>query len=75
MNKGGIDTAVYKAHSICGAAASGKAGKGASWDQILAGGRWSNTSTLKKYYLREISQGNILLLSCRCSLRLTLSCL
>ena len=54
MREGGIDTSTFKAHSICGAAASTKAGKGISCQELVAGGRWSNTSTLKKYYLRDI---------------------
>lgn len=59
MTRGGIDTSQFKAHSLCGAAASGKVGKGASWQDILSGGRWANVSTFKKFYLRNVPQGQI----------------
>ena len=54
MDQAGIDTSTFKAHSICGASASGKVAKGLSCQELLSGGRWSNTSTLKKFYLRNL---------------------
>ena len=63
MAKAGVDTSTFKAHSICSASVSnivlkpgkpGKAGMGMSVRDILAGGRWTQESTLKKFYLRDI---------------------
>jgi hypothetical protein len=54
MKKGGIDTNTFKAHSICSASVSSKAGSGVSIKVIMAGGRWSQESTVKKFYLRNI---------------------
>lgn len=54
MKGAGIDTSTFKAHSICGASASGQVAKGWSCQDLLSGGRWSTTSTLKKFYLRDL---------------------
>lgn len=53
MGKGGVDTTKFKAHSICGASASGKVGAGMAVGELLAGGRWSCESTIRKFYLRD----------------------
>ena len=53
MEKAGVNTSVYKSHSMCGAALSTNVWKGASLDHIIKNGRWKNDSTLKKWYLRH----------------------
>lgn len=52
MRKAGIDTTTYKAHSICSASASGS---GKSIKEIMAVGRWTKESTLKRFYLRNVT--------------------
>ena len=54
MERGKIDTTVFKAHSINGATASKRVAQGASLEDILKSGRWHTTSTLKKFYLKNI---------------------
>ena len=54
MEKAGIDTTVFKAHSMCAASTSKKKASGMSSSEIMKNGRWSQTSTMEKYYIREI---------------------
>ncbi len=51
----GVDTAVFKAHSMCGAAASHKRSKGAPLQEIMSGGRWLSES-LSPRSLRLVTQ-------------------
>ena len=55
MQKAGIDTSTYKAHSICGAAASKYKKLGFSYKDLLRKGRWRKASTIKSWYTRNIS--------------------
>jgi hypothetical protein len=48
-----IDTAVFKAHSTRGAAASKALASGLSLDSILKVGQWSRESTFSKFYQRD----------------------
>lgn len=54
MSLSGIDTSVFKAHSIRGAAVSRLAQKGASLKEIMRRGRWRSNSVLKRFYLRQL---------------------
>ena len=54
MERGGVDTSLFKAHSTCGAAASSKVKAGASLQSLLNSGRWNTESTIKTFYLRTV---------------------
>ena len=54
MSLSGIDTSVFKAHSIRSAAVSRLANKGASLKEIMRLGRWRSNSVLKRFYLRQL---------------------
>lgn len=54
MNLAGIDTSCFKAHSIRGAAASHLASKGLPLGAIMKKGKWKSTSTLRRFYLRDL---------------------
>ena len=49
----GIDTSVFKAHSICGAATSHVFSKGVPTAEILHAADWTSERTFRKYYLRQ----------------------
>ena len=51
----GVNTAVFKAHSTRGAAASKASASGASIDEILKAGHWRSESTFNKFYRRTIA--------------------
>ena len=55
MERAGVDTAVFTAHSMCGAAASHKRSEGASLQEIMSGGRWLSES-LSPRSLRLVTQ-------------------
>lgn len=55
LSEAGIDTAVFKAHSTRGAAASSAAAAGIPIDDILRTGDWSRESTFARFYNRKIS--------------------
>lgn len=54
LKAAGVDTAVFKAHSTRGAAASKALASGLSLDSILKAGQWSRESTFSKFYQRDI---------------------
>ena len=49
----GIDTSVFKAHSVRGAATSHAYAKGVPIAEILRAADWTNERTFRKYYLRQ----------------------
>eukprot|EP01126_Amoeba_proteus_P004706 TRINITY_DN11560_c0_g1_i1.p1 TRINITY_DN11560_c0_g1~~TRINITY_DN11560_c0_g1_i1.p1 ORF type:complete len:175 (+),score=32.43 TRINITY_DN11560_c0_g1_i1:532-1056(+) len=59
MERAGIDTGVYKAHSIRHAAASALVKANIPLDVILKLGRWKTLSTFVKYYLRTDTVVNV----------------
>ena len=55
MDKAGIDTATYRAHSTRSAGVSSAFHlRNVSLRAIMRRGKWSSTSILKKYYLRKL---------------------
>ena len=54
LEKAGIDTNIFKAHSVRGAAASSAAASGVSMDDILRAADWSTQSTFQKYYYKPL---------------------
>lgn len=50
LDLAGIDTSIFKAHSYRGASLSHALQKGASIDDIIKAGNWSNANTFLKYY-------------------------
>lgn len=54
MQRTGIDTTTFKAHSIRGATASSLRKSGLSLKRIISRGRWKNGSVFKKHYLRPL---------------------
>jgi site-specific recombinase XerD len=54
MGRAGIDTSIYKAHSIRSATAAKAISKGISIDQIMAAADWSSKHNFAKFYKREI---------------------
>ena len=53
LSTAGIDTSVFKAHSVRGASVTNAYIKGVSVVEILRTGDWTNERTFRKYYLRE----------------------
>ena len=51
----GINTSVFKAHSVRGAATSHAYAKGVPVAEILCAADWTNEPTFRKYYLRQCS--------------------
>lgn len=58
LSSAGIDTNMFKAHSVRGAATSAAYDKGAPIEKILKLANWSNEKTFYKYYLRSSSSSN-----------------
>ena len=55
MKDSGIDTQIFKAHSTRGSSASKMAKMGTPLKDILKRGCWSDESTFKHFYLRDIN--------------------
>ena len=53
----GIDTSIFKAHSVRGAATSAAYNKGVPVENILKLANWSNESTFRRFYLRSAEPG------------------
>ena len=53
----GIDTRSFQAHSCRAASTSAASLNGVSLSTIIKSASWSNVTTFKKHYLRDISQG------------------
>ena len=54
LSLAGIDTQLFKAHSLRSASTSKVAGLGLQLKDILDNGNWSNESTWQKYYHKRI---------------------
>ena len=54
MIEAGIDTSIFKAHSVRGAACSKAAGKGVTTKQILEAADWSSEGTFQRSYHRRL---------------------
>ena len=52
ISRAGIDTSIFKAHSVRGASASAAYEKGASLQDILELADWSTDSTFRRFYYR-----------------------
>jgi hypothetical protein len=54
MHSAGIDTSVFKAHSVRGAATTKAYTTGVPLAQILKMANWSNERTFRRHYLRVL---------------------
>ena len=54
IGQSGIDTDIFKAHSTRSAATSKASNVAISLTEIIKQGHWSNSSTFKKFYHKEI---------------------
>ena len=52
MEKAGIDTSVFKAHSTRGAATTAAANAGITTDDILKAADWSSDTVFKRFYYK-----------------------
>ncbi|XP_068742268.1 uncharacterized protein [Montipora capricornis] len=57
LSDAGIDTSIFKAHSVRGAATSAAYNKGVPVENILKLANWSNESTFRRFYLRSAEPG------------------
>ena len=55
MEDAGIDTAIFKAHSVRGASSTAAAEKGVLMADILRTADWSKGSTFRRFYYRHTS--------------------
>ena len=55
LHSSGVDTSVFKAHSVRSASTSYAYAKGVPIAVILRAAYWTNAGTFKKYYLRSVS--------------------
>ena len=53
LSEGGVDTRVFKAHSVRGASVSAAKNKGVGLSDILHMADWSQVSTFRRFYYRE----------------------
>ena len=58
LQEAGIDTGVFKAHSIRGAASSKAAWSGVTVSDILQAAGWSSESTFRRFYHRPSDDDN-----------------
>jgi hypothetical protein len=54
MRAAGIDTAIFKAHSVRSASAAKAKGNFVPVDDILSKVGWSNVDTFRKYYDKSV---------------------
>ena len=54
LEKSGVDTTLFKAHSVRGASGSMARAQGATLETILSRGNWSNKYTWHKFYNKNI---------------------
>ena len=52
LSEAGINTEIFKAHSVRGASSSTTAAAGVTTSDILQVADWSSVSTFQKFYLR-----------------------
>ena len=57
LGKAGIDTGIFKAHSVRGAAASAAANAGVTTADILQAADWSSESVFTKFYYKPVRSG------------------
>ena len=57
LSDAGIDTSIFKARSVRGAATSAAYNKGVPVENILKLANWSNESTFRRFYLRSAEPG------------------
>ncbi|XP_067023025.1 uncharacterized protein [Acropora muricata] len=57
LSDAGIDTSIFKAHSVRGASTSAAYNKGVPVENILKLANWSNESTSRRFYLRSAEPG------------------
>ena len=58
LGKAGIDTTVFKAHSVRGASSTAASEKGVLIEDILRKADWSTDSTFRKFYYRPTQANN-----------------
>ena len=58
LGKAGIDTTVFKAHSVRGASSTAAAEKGVHIEDILHTADWSTNSTFRKFYYHPTQTSN-----------------
>ena len=59
ISRAGIDTSIFKAHSVRGASASAAYERGASLQDILDLADWSTDSTFRRFYYRPRHNSSI----------------
>ena len=57
LSDAGIDTSIFKAHSVRRAATSAAYNKGVPVEHILKLANWSNESTFRRFYLKSAEPG------------------
>ena len=55
LGEAGVDTSIFKAHSVRGATTSAALAKGVSIEDILKTADWSNDTTFRRFYYRPSS--------------------
>jgi len=58
LRKAGIDTSVFKAHSVRGASSTAASMKGVLIEDILSTADWSTDSTFRRFYYRPMQSNN-----------------
>ena len=58
MTEAGVNTDIFKAHSVRGASTSKASHEGLSVGQIIETANWSNATTFQKFYCRTLQQSN-----------------
>ena len=58
LEEAGVDTNVFKAHSVRGASATAALSKGVSLSDILSTTDWSKESTFRRFYYRPTESNN-----------------
>ena len=53
LTKSGINTDIFKAHSVRGAAVSAAAKEGVTTNEILRAADWSSKTVFRKFYYRS----------------------
>jgi len=58
LSKAGIDTSIFKAHSVRSASTSAAADAGVSTSEIMEAADWSSASVFEKFYYRPQKSTN-----------------
>ena len=56
LGKAGVDTSVFKAHSVRGASSTAASEKGVAIEDVLRTADWSTDSTFRRFYYRPTQQ-------------------